>query len=137
MKTVIIKKGTPIIKGRGYAINGTPVLTEEVQVSAGNNYESDTLADSSLVLLFPANLHKKGSFSLYKYLRFKPTTAVAKAGIDYYFTLQEAFDNAENGSVIYLLSDLTLGQTVFNEKGKSYTLDLNGKKSVLPVGQRP
>lgn len=134
MKTVIIKKGTPIIKGRGYAINGTPVLTEEVQVSAGNNYESDTLADSSLVLLFPANLHKKGSFSLYKYLRFKPTTAVAKAGIDYYFTLQEAFDNAEDGSVIYLLSDLTLGQTVFNEKGKSYTLDLNGKSLYCPSG---
>ena len=133
-ETIIIKKGTPVIKGRNGAINGIPLLRDDVQISAGLNYESDSLEDSSLSLLFPNNLHRVGPFYRYKYLRFRPTTAVAKISTKFYTDLQEAFNDGASGSTIYLVADTSLGQTVFNEKGRNFTLDLNGKLLSCPSG---
>lgn len=126
-ETIVIKKGTPIIKGRGWAMSEPPLLEEDVQVLAERIYEGDSLADSALYLLFPGDLHRVTPFFNYKYLRFGPTTAVAKTGTKFYTALQDAFNVGASGSTIRLVADIALSQTVFNEKGKNFTLDLNGK----------
>lgn len=133
-QTIVIKKGALVVKGRGIAINGTPLLEEDVQLLAGLGYDSDALADYSLSLLFPDDLHRFIPFFNYKYLRFGPTTAVAKIGTRFYADLQEAFYDGASGSTILLVADNALKQTVFNEKGKNFTLDLNGKTLSCPSG---
>ncbi len=133
-ETLVIKKGTAVIKGRGGAINGTPLLQDDVQVNAGLDYESDSLADSSLSLLFPDNLYQFGSLYRYNYLGFGPTTAVAKIETKFYTDLQDAFYDGASGSTIRVVADISLRQTVFNEKGRNFTLDLNGKTLRCPSG---
>lgn len=57
-------------------------------------------------------------------LGLKPT--VAKIGEVEYKSLQKAFDDVDNGTIV-LVSDITLENTAVLAKGKTAVLDLNGK----------
>lgn len=123
---VLFTKGTSVIKGRGMAMNIIPEMSIDTQLGASTKYDSDSLASYQLVLKFQ-NDFKSFLLYSYKYFRFEPSTAVAKIGTKFYTDLQEAFDYCADGSTIQLLSDIHLRQTIFAEKGKTLTLDLNGK----------
>lgn len=61
-------------------------------------------------------------------LTLKTTTeAVEVAGVKF-ATLEEAFAAAKNGDTITLLADVELSSAIEIQKGKTITLDLNGKK---------
>ena len=126
--SIVVLSGRSVIKGRYMAMNpGRPTLSLDAQLRAGTNYESDALTDYYLTLLFTPDV-PTSIFYRYKYLRFAPSTAVARIGNKFYTDLQEAFDYGASGGTIQLLADIRLGETVFNEKGRKFTLDLNGKK---------
>ncbi|MDD4699142.1 MAG: hypothetical protein PHV07_02650 [Oscillospiraceae bacterium] len=126
--SIVISSGTPIIKGRGMAMSAIPVLSTDIQLSASTDYDGDLLADYKLRLLFTYDMNNY-TFIIYnyKYFRFGPSTAVARIGKKFYTDLQEAFDQGESGSTIQLMNNIELRQPIFNDKGKTFTLDLNGK----------
>lgn len=126
--SIVISSGTPIIKGRGMAMSVIPVLSTDIQLGASTDYDGDLLADYNLRLLFTYDMNNY-TFIIYnyKYFRFGPSTAVARIGKKFYTDLQEAFDRGESGSTIQLMNNIGLRQPIFNDKGKTFTLDLNGK----------
>ena len=131
--SIVVLSGRSVVKGRYMAMNPQlPTLSLDAQLRAGKNYESDALEDYYLALLFTPDV-PTSIFYQYKYLRFAPSTAVARIGNKFYTDLQNAFDAAKDGSTIELLSDTNLLQPVFtvyvyNRVPRDYTLDLNGKK---------
>ena len=124
---IVFLSGRSVVKGRYMSMATQPTLSLDVQLMVKKNYESDALSDTELHLLFPFDVLNY-DLHQYKYLRFGPTTAVARIGNKFYRNLREAFDYGASGGTIQLLADIRLGETVFNEKGGTFTLDLNGKK---------
>ncbi len=131
--SIMILRGNSIVKGRYMAMIGLPTLSLDAQLWAGTDYERDALSYYKLTLLFPYDVSTT-IFSSYKYLMFTPTIAVAAIGTKFYKDLQDVFTMGASGSTIVLLVDNALRETVFNEKGKNFTLDLNGKTLSCPSG---
>ncbi len=61
--------------------------------------------------------------------------AVAEVNGEKYYTLAEAFANAENGAVVTLLDDCTVENTIIVDGGRAVTLDLNGYNVELSISK--
>ena len=116
-KPVFIGKGNAIIKGGYLATNLAPTLRPGMKGMASANYDGSGLEN-----------YDKTKIDTYKYLEFKIDEGyiVAKVGEETYTDLQAAVDAVGTDGIVQLVNNLDLTNTV-NTKGKSFTLDLNGK----------
>ena len=120
---IAITDGTPVIRGKGKAMNKAPDVSTYVRplVTASTNFDGSSAVDTY-------NAKDIGS---YKYIKVEHSPKdVAEIGIYGYPSLSAAVSSVSNGQTIKLLKDTKENITVYGDL--SFTLDLNGK--TLPGG---
>lgn len=69
-------------------------------------------------------------FNIMPTLVYASTTAMVKIGNNYYFSLEEAIDNATSTDIITLISDIELSETL--QINKTVNINLNGNDITAP-----
>ncbi len=113
--TITVLSGSPVIKGKGMAMDTAPTLSEGMQVMGSEDYDGSSLVD-----------YDSANINNYKYLVFGYLAQIGTTG---YLTLQEAVDAVTEGKTIKLLNNMTLSTyvTIPDDNTISFILDLNNK----------